>query len=236
MSPCSALVTICHPLPGRLAETGLPSRPPPPLAVGSTCSRGVPRGIFGRTVPKHPGPQSESSQEESPGSGREVTVFAQCSRQPGARFHLCCSVPPRFPSHLTHRDPHSQVKLISMLRTAPSGSRAVPDGALWEPSVTCRPPTHVPCRVRPDLRSRHAGLGARGLHARWSTGAWSAGAWSAGAWSGCVSDELFARPRSCASESTDCLLQEIFFPALPWSMKITYETCSDPRATESRYS
>lgn len=170
MSPCSALVTVCHPLPGRLAETGLLSRPPPPLAVGSTCSRGVPRGIFGRTVPKHPGPQSESSQEESPGSGREVTVFAQCSRQPGARFHLCCSVPPRFPSHLTHRDPHSQVKLISMLRTAPPGSRAVLDRALWEPSVTCRPPTHVPCRVRPDLRSRHAGLGARGLHARWSAG------------------------------------------------------------------
>lgn len=231
MSPCSALVTVCHPLPGRLAETGLLSRPPPPLAVGSTRSRGVPRGIFRRTVPKHPGPQSKSSQEESPGSGREVTVFAQCSRQPGARFHLCCSVPPRFPSHLTHRDPHSQVKLISVLRTAPPGSRAVPDGALWEPSVTCRPPTHVPCRVRPYLRSRHAGLGARGLHARWS-----AGAWSAGAWSGCVSDKLFARPRSCASESTDCLLQEIFFPALPWSMKITYETCSDPRATESRYS
>lgn len=147
MSPCSALVTVCHPLPGRLAETGLPSRLPPPLAVGSTCSRGVPRGIFGRTVPKHPGPQSESSQEESPGSGREVTVFAQCSRQPGARFHLCCSVPPRFPSHLTHRDPHSQVKLISMLRTAPHprlpcGAGRSPLGALCH-----MPPSHA-CPVQ----------------------------------------------------------------------------------------
>lgn len=185
MSPCSALVTVCHPLPGRLAETGLPSRPPPPLAVGSTCSRGVPRGIFGRTVPKHPGPQSESSQEESPGSGREVTVFAQCSRQPGARFHLCCSVPPRFPSHLTHRDPHSQVKLISMLRTAPppaparcwtepSGSplshAALPRMSRAESARTCGVGTPVWARVV----CMHVGPRARGPRARGLRACWSA--------------------------------------------------------------
>lgn len=46
-APHSAVVTVQ----GRLAEAGLPSWPPPPLSVGSSCSWGVPQGIFGQTEP-----------------------------------------------------------------------------------------------------------------------------------------------------------------------------------------
>lgn len=100
--------------------------------VGSTCSRGVPRGIFGGTVWKRPGLWSESSQEEGLGSRRAVTVLSQSSRRPGARCHLSRSVISLIVTPLPHwAHLHAQ--------TLPGSHVEL------EPSVTCCPPTRVPC-------------------------------------------------------------------------------------------